>query len=174
MSGTKERRATTGENVNRTRRNVGAYAAVLVLGLAGLVACGSDDAAAPLEIVAATTTAPSVTSADGAGPTTSAVCGPALEIARRLAVLDLSDPAGLADLPTAVASLKDVVPAEFAGDVDLVAQSVSALVKVLERFDFDLEAARNDPEGQADLGAVDSTGVQEAVDRINNWLLGSC
>ena len=61
--------------------------------------------------------------------------------------------AALADLPTVVRQLHDVVPADRAADVDAVAETLDGFVAVLARFDFDTAAATADPQAAADLAA---------------------
>ena len=105
---------------------------------------------------------------------TSSDCVAAREVAAVLAQANLSSSAGLADLPTVVRQLHDVVPAELGADVDTVADALDGLAAVLSRFDFDMAAAQADPQAAADLAALNTPQFTDAIARLQQWVTDSC
>ena len=91
-----------------------------------------------------------------------------------LAQANLSASDGLADLPTVVRQLHEVVPTELSADVDTVAEALDGFVAVLSRFDFDAAAAQADPQAAADLAALNTPEFTDAINRIQQWVTDSC
>lgn len=80
----------------------------------------------------------------------------------------------LANLPTVVRQLHDVVPDELGADVDTVAETLDGFVAVLSRFDFDSAAASADPQAAADLAALNTPEFSDSIARIQQWVNDSC
>lgn len=80
----------------------------------------------------------------------------------------------LANLPTVIRQLHDVVPAELGADVDTVAETLDGFVAVLSRFDFDSAAASADPQAVADLEALNTPEFSDSMARIQKWVDDSC
>ncbi len=91
-----------------------------------------------------------------------------------LAQANLSASDGVADLPTVVRQLHDVVPADRGADVDTVAETLDGFVAVLSRFDFDTAAAQADPQAAADLAALNTPQFTDAIMRLEQWVTDSC
>lgn len=122
---------------------------------------------------AGTTTSPiSPTAAEVVPP--SAECAAAVEVGAVLVQAKFPTDDALANLPTVVRQLHDVVPAELGADVDAVAETLDGFVAVLARFDFDSAAAQADPQAVADLQALNTPEFSDSIARIQQWVNDSC
>jgi ABC-type Fe3+-hydroxamate transport system substrate-binding protein len=143
---------------------------VCLVGLSALSsACSSSESGAP------TSASASPSASTLIGPTgSSPECSAAVEVAAVLAQAKLPTADALANLPTVVRQLHDVVPDELGADVDTVAETLDGFVAVLSRFDFDSAAASADPQAAADLAALNTPEFSDSIARIQQWVDDSC
>ena len=138
-------------------------------------------------LVALSTLSSACSSAGSAGTTTSPIsptaaevvpvppeCAAAVEVGAVLVQAKFPTVDALANLPTVVRQLHDVVPAELGADVDAVAETLDGFVAVLARFDFDSAAAQADPQAVADLQALNTPEFSDSIARIQQWVDDSC
>ena len=138
-------------------------------------------------LVALSTLSSACSSAGSAGTTTSPIsptaaevvppspeCAAAVEVGAVLVQAKFPTEDALANLPTVVRQLHDVVPAELGADVDAVAETLDGFVAVLARFDFDSAAAQADPQAVADLQALNTPEFSDSIARIQQSVDDSC
>ncbi|MEY4339491.1 MAG: hypothetical protein RLZ14_1341 [Actinomycetota bacterium] len=131
-------------------------------------ACSSAGSAGSTTSPASSTAAEVVP--DGGSPE----CAAAVEVGAVLIQAKFPTDESLANLPTVVRQLHDVVPAELGADVDTVAETLDGFVAVLARFDFDSAAAQADPQAVADLQALNTPEFSDSIARIQQWVDDSC
>ena len=141
--------------------------AAATLGLFGLAACGGDDSSSSSASASSdTVTNDSLFTGAGDG---SDFCNLARQFSEATNAMDPTDPAqfkqGMQDMGGVIDKLADIAPDDIKNDMKGAAESIHALLDVLEKYDYDMTAlSANEEDMAVASAAMDSNPSMDAVD----------